>query len=491
VKKSSNHDMTDYHESARKVLLNAQQAMQRGERQAARSWTQQAIALDPDSEEPWLFLAALASPHASVNYLERALKINPGSQRAQKGMQWAEERLIREKAGQSSKRQTPSQDKVLENQDNGGTSQFDSGKPATSEPKTRPRAQKNPAQTVAPAAPSTDLRLPKSIAGTRWSRSLMRFSSRWQNWIGFLLVSLFIIVALAAPLISPNNPKSPGAFMKVRVQRLGDIDPYPPNMIPPLGTLPGQFDGFHALIWGARDALIFGLEVVILAACVGFLLGAIAGYAGGFLSSVLMRITDSFLAFPVIAGVVFLNQLWASAVVSVGGFAQFNINNQFKGWYLPLGATSPILALFQAINPLVLILVLFSWMPYARITHSIVVSLKQVEFIQAARAIGARPSRIIFRHLLPNSVSPSIVLAARDVGSMVILQATFTFIGLDGSSTWGKMLVLGKDWVLGPGGGIFAYWWVFVPATLVLVLFGIGWNLLGDGLSELLDPRDD
>ena len=82
------------------------------------------------------------------------------------------------------------------------------------------------------------------------------------------------------------------------------------------------------------------------------------------------------------------------------------------------------------------------------------------------------------------------MLAARDVGSMVILQATFTFIDLDGSSTWGNMLVMGRDWVLGPGGGIFAYWWVYIPATLVLVLFGVGWNLLGDGLSELLDPRD-
>jgi peptide/nickel transport system permease protein len=138
-----------------------------------------------------------------------------------------------------------------------------------------------------------------------------------------------------------------------------------------------------------------------------------------------------------------------------------------------------------------MILILFSWMPYARITNVVVSTLKQAEFIQAARAIGARSSRIIFRHLLPNSITPSIVLAARDVGSMVILQATFTFINLDGSSIWGEMLVKGKDWVLGPGGGIFTYWWAFIPATLALVLFGIGWNLLGDGLSELLDPRDN
>jgi peptide/nickel transport system permease protein len=147
--------------------------------------------------------------------------------------------------------------------------------------------------------------------------------------------------------------------------------------------------------------------------------------------------------------------------------------------------------LLQAISPLMLTLILFSWMPYARLTNVIVITLKQVEFVQAARAIGARPSRIIRRHLIPNSVTPSVVLAARDVGSMVIIQAAFTFIGLDGSSTWGNILALGRDWILGPGGGIFAYWWVYVPATLALILFGIGWNLLGDGLSELLDPRDD
>jgi peptide/nickel transport system permease protein len=484
--------ITDYHSASRAILLNAQNALQRGDRQAARGFAMQALVLDPDSEEPWLILAVLASPRASVNYLEQALKINPDSQRAHKGLQWALGRIMREQAKQSLGIQSPPHQKAAEDSGTVRMLPVDSGIPAVSEPKSQPQLQENPAQITAGSGPAADIHLARSIPVLRWSRSVKRFSSRWQNWIGALLVSLFILVAIAAPLISPNNPKSPGPFMVVRVLRLGDRDPHPPDMIPPLGTLPGQFDGFHALVWGARDALIFGLEVVSLTALVGFLLGAIAGYAGGFLSSVLMRVTDAFLAFPVIAGVVFLNQLWVSAVVSVGGFSMFNINNVFQGFYLPPGsATSPVQALFQAINPLVLILVLFSWMPYARITHSIVVSLKQAEFIQAARSIGVKAPRIILRHLLPNSVTPSIVLAARDIGSMVILQATFTFIGLDGSSTWGRILVLGKDWVLGPGGGIFSYWWVYVPATLALVLFGIGWNLLGDGLSELLDPRDN
>ena len=474
--------MTDP-ESARKILQNAWQAMQRGDHQAARGLAEQAIALDPDSEEPWLYLAALANPSDSVRYLDQALMINPHSQRARKGMHWAAERLRREQAESFSKQATISHRKPVEDSGFARTTQNVSWKPVAPEPKTQPQVQKLPAHTVGRPGLSTDLHLPKSITGYRWSRSLKRFSSRWQNLVGVLLVSLFIIVALAAPLISPNNSKPPGPFMKVSGFSSGDRLPHSPELAPPLGTLPGQMDVFHALVWGTRDALAFGLGVTILAAVFGLLVGAIAGYAGGVVSSIMMRLTDAFLAFPIIAGVVLLNQLWITATVAAGGW----FDSYRNSWMMASGGIfSPI----QAINPLALILILFSWMTYARITNAVVAALKQAEFIQAARAIGVRSSRIILRHLLPNSVTPSVVLAARDVGSMVVLQATFTFIGLDGSSTWGNMLAMGRDWVLGPGGGIFTYWWVYIPATLVLVLFGIGWNLLGDGLSELLDPRD-
>jgi peptide/nickel transport system permease protein len=127
-------------------------------------------------------------------------------------------------------------------------------------------------------------------------------------------------------------------------------------------------------------------------------------------------------------------------------------------------------------------------MPYARLVNTLVIELKQTEFILAARSIGVRPARIVFRHLLPNAITPAVVLAARDVGSFVILQATLTFIGLGGNSIWGYILVVGRDWVIGPGGNVMAYWWVFIPATLTVILFGIAWNLFGDGLGELLDP---
>jgi peptide/nickel transport system permease protein len=480
-------------ELIRKYLFNARQAIRFGSRQEARSWAFQAVALDPAAEEPWLLLAALASPRASVDYLGRALVINPDSSRAHKGMLWAQERLDRERLGQLPKKPPPPIQKGAGVPEPAAKLQPARLEDAESEPVTQPHVHNSSGSIAALSPQSAELISSRPDSGLHRSRSLKRFSSRWQNWIGVFLVALFTIVALAAPLISPNTPKSPGPFVRAPGFKLGDNTPHSPVLAPPLGTLPGQFDLFHALVWGTRDALVFGLEVVCLTAIFGVLLGAVAGYAGGIVSSILMRITDAFLAFPVIAGIVFLNQLWASAAVAAGGYfdSYHNTWMQLPWMQNAGGSTSPIQVLMQAINPLILILILFSWMPYARITNAVVTTLKQAEFIQAARSIGAKAPRIILRHLLPNSVSPSVVLAARDVGSMVILQATFTFIGLDGSSTWGKILVLGKDWVLGPGGGIFAYWWVFVPATLLLVLFGIGWNLLGDGLGELLDPRDD
>ena len=156
-------------EAVRKTLLNAQQAMVRGDRRAARGWAAQAVALDPDSEEPWLFLAALASPRASVNYLERALKINPHSQRARKGMHWALERLRSEQVAQSSRKQTPPRRMQGEDPESGRTSLPISGKLATSEPKTQPRVRKLPLETVARSTPPADLLTPKSLARHRWS----------------------------------------------------------------------------------------------------------------------------------------------------------------------------------------------------------------------------------------------------------------------------------------------------------------------------------
>lgn len=316
-------------------------------------------------------------------------------------------------------------------------------------------------------------------------RSLRRFLSHWQNWLGLILALSFIFVALAAPVLSPPNATTQGAFKKVG--RATDLVPHPPSETAILGTLPGQIDVFHALIWGARDAVQFGLLVAVGAFFFGIFFGAVAGYSGGIVNNVMMRIADAFLTFPALAGVVFIQQLVAITIESMGGTYWFNFN--YHGLLVDFPSQPPPLAVFLLkVDPILISLIIFSWMPVARIVNALVITLKNTEFIQAARAMGGSPLWIIRRHLLPNSIGPAIVLAARDVGSSVILQATITFIGLGGASPWGILLSLGRNWVIGSGGDMLSNWWVFLPATLAIISFGIGWNLLGDGLSEVLDP---
>ena len=317
-------------------------------------------------------------------------------------------------------------------------------------------------------------------------RNIKRFYSFWQNWLGILLVLFFAVVAVTAPLISEPNKTTQGAFKLVG--RSTDFTPHSPSDKAILGTLPGQIDVFHALVWGAREAMFFGLSVAIGAFFFGSIFGAISGYAGGGVNNLMMRITDAFLTFPVLAGVVFLQQLVAITIESLGGTYWFN--NDYHGKLIDFQFTPPAFAVFlMKVDPILISLILFSWMPIARLVNTMVITLKNTEFIQATRALGASPFWIIRRHLLPNSIGPAIVLASRDVGSAVILQATITFIGLGGASPWGILLSMGRDWVIGPGGNLLDAWWVFLPATLAIILFGLGWNLIGDGLTEALDPH--
>jgi peptide/nickel transport system permease protein len=324
-------------------------------------------------------------------------------------------------------------------------------------------------------------------------RHLRHYLSRWQNWLGLLLVLLFVVMAIAAPALSPMDPKQPDIFKQVgrtRSERM-NIDPQPPSDIALLGTLPYQYDVYHTLVWGSRDALKFGLGVVLIAGVFGVVYGAVAGFSGGFVNTVLMRVADAFLAFPVIAGVVFLQQLMAVAIEAAGGFYLFNTQyQQFfgKGPMVNIvGDPAPIQVLLSFVNPLMLCLILFMWMPYARLINTMVLSLKNTEFVHASRALGSSSTRTVFRHVIPNSISPAMVLMARDVGGVVILQATLTFIGLGGNSPWGDMLSQGRNWIISAG-GLLSYWWVYIPATAAVMLFAIAWNLLGDGLNDALDP---
>jgi peptide/nickel transport system permease protein len=308
-------------------------------------------------------------------------------------------------------------------------------------------------------------------------RLLRRFLTKWQNWIGLGIVSFFVLIALAAPVLSP-----PGGtdlfyqFLKRSTEpQERSSSPQPPSQNHPLGTLPEGFDVYHALIWGARSAIRLGLLVALGSAILGIIIGSVGGYAGGPFNQFVLWVTDSFIAFPIIAGVVLFR-----ALLGVSGSPGTTT-----------GPPSPIQWLFLTLrmDPVMIALILFSWTRYARLINANVLRMKELPYIQASRALGAGAGRVLLRHLIPNAISPAIVLIATDIGSAVILAATFTFVGLGGSSPWGSIIVMGRDWIIGPGGNPFLYWWTFVPASLALILFGIGWNVLGDGLNTALEPR--
>lgn len=302
---------------------------------------------------------------------------------------------------------------------------------------------------------------------------LRRFLTNWQNLLALLLIGGYLFIALAAPWLSPQaDPAHPTAMRLLSGYRPTALRvPRPPSAEAILGTAPGGWDIYHALIWGIWPALHFGLLTTGLAAGFGVLVGAIGGYAGGAVNRLLMRLTDAFLTFPAIAGIFLFRIILTPETPET-----------------PLNLGRAVFD-FLNIGPVMLALITFSWMPYARLIHANMLTLKQTEYAMAAKTTGVRPLRIIFHHLLPNAITPAIVLAARDVGGMVILEAAFTFIGIGAGLPWGLLLVAGRNWIIGAGGNPFHHWWVFVPATLALILFSISWNLLGDGINALLNPH--
>jgi peptide/nickel transport system permease protein len=312
-------------------------------------------------------------------------------------------------------------------------------------------------------------------------RNLRIYFSRWQNLLAWIIITFFVVVALLAPWLAPPEDPADVATFRVVKELKGQL-PFAPNDKAVWGTiatsiLGTQIDVFYTIIWGTRSALRFGLFVALSTAILGVLVGAASGFAGGWINNLTMRITDAFLAFPLIVSVVLFRQLLAIVLNPPA--------------YSPLLPPVPnsLGAFIARVDPLMLAFVLFLWMPYARVTNAMVLNVKRTDFVQAAQAMGAGSVRIIIRHLIPNSISPAIVLAARDIGLVVLLQATLTFIGIGGNSEWGALLDIGRRWIIGQGGNPLIYWWVFIPATLALVLFGVGWNLLGDGLNDWLDPR--
>ena len=226
-----------------------------------------------------------------------------------------------------------------------------------------------------------------------------------------------------------------------------------------LGTTSGGYDIFYGLAWGTRTAFKVGLIVVGLAFLVGVFVGSLSGYVGGVLDNAVMRFTDIVSSLP-------------SLVV----------------------ALVVVMVLGKSIENIMLAIAVTAWPSYARLMRGEVLRIKEEEYVAGARAIGRRPLGIIGRHVLPNAIGPIVIVASLDIGSVVLTAAALSFLGLGaeiGYADWGQMISFARDWILGLPGQPFHFWYVSFWPGLIILLFVLAWNLLGDAFRDVLDPRTE
>jgi len=293
--------------------------------------------------------------------------------------------------------------------------------------------------------------------------------------IGFILIGLFVLIAIFAPVIIPpvssdpyriprdgfsGEPKPPGTVWKKNVP---DIPFWykavtgKDEWVHLLGTAQGQYDIFYGIIWGTRTAFRTGFIVVIATVLIGVILGSLAAYYGKWVDQLIMRIVDIFMTIPYI-----MMALIMAAVLT------------------------PVIG--RSLIPATLALITFGWMGYARIIRGDILSVKQRDFILAARVCGVKDSRILFRHILPNAIFPTMVLASLGIGDVVLSFAALSFLGIGteiGYADWGQVLSFARNWIT----SLSQYWYIVVYPGMTLVFFVMGWNLVGDALRDVLDPR--
>lgn len=257
---------------------------------------------------------------------------------------------------------------------------------------------------------------------------------------GGVIVSILLASSLLAPFIAPYDPA------QIHVDRVL----VPPCKEHPLGTDQLGRDVLSRIIWGGRISLLVGFVAVGIATAIGVILGAVAGYYGGWVDGLIMRLVDVMLCFP--------------------------------AFFLILA----VVALLEpSIWNIMVVIGLTSWMGVARLVRAEFLSLKEREFVLAARSLGASPARIIFVHILPNAMGPVFVSAILGIGSAILTESALSFLGIGvqpPTPSWGNMLTAGKDHLE------IAYWLSLFPG-LAILLTVLGYNLLGEGIRDALDPR--
>jgi peptide/nickel transport system permease protein len=318
-----------------------------------------------------------------------------------------------------------------------------------------------------------------------WNSRVMRRFRRNRLAVTGLFISLFfVLMASFAPLLAPpqgnclrdlNVPEGSSVYNPVgalfwkaifappqscfSINRLSFSSvPTPPGVDGAvLGTTTG-YDIFYGLVWGARTAFQLALMVVAATLLIGLVVGSIAGYFGGWIDNLFMRLVDIVFAFP--------GLILTVVIASILG---------------------------KGLDKIALALIMVGWAGYARLVRGEILKTRALEFVDGARALGATDTRIIFRHVLPNSLSALIAIVVLDFATVPLSAAALSFLGLGtppGYADWGQMVAFARPTMIGPVGQPMAYWYTWFMPGATILLFGLGWSLLGDALRDALDPRE-
>lgn len=304
--------------------------------------------------------------------------------------------------------------------------------------------------------------------------------------IGLVLLLAFAGIAIAAPWIAPPPENARDPFM---IPRDGfGATPRPPGETHPLGTTEGQYDIYYGVVWGTRTAFRIGVVITLFTTFVGLIVGSLAAYYGRWVDEVLMRVTEIFQAFPFLLAAITL----ASVLQTIYGRGEAGLL-MFLAKILALitfghNPSKPLDPIQLQILTGMLSIIAFGWMTYARVIRGNILAVRELEYAQAARVIGARDLRILVRHLLPNAIFPVLVIASMNTGSYVLSFASLSFLGLGaqrGYADWGQMINFARNWIP----SLATHWYIVVFPGLAIVLFVLAWNLLGDALRDIFDPR--
>jgi len=272
-----------------------------------------------------------------------------------------------------------------------------------------------------------------------------RLTRNWRRrsaYLGFGIIITMFIVAIFAPYITKYNPTQTNLKPEVRLQ--------PPSREHLLGTDELGRDVFSRMVYGARISLTVGFVAVGIALLIGVVLGAIAGYYGGWIDMIIMRIVEVFMCLPTIFLILMILAFLGPGVIKV-----------------------------------MVVIGLTSWTGLTRLVRAEFLSLKQRDYVQAARALGASDFRIIFRHILPNALGPVYVSATLGVGGAILTESAISFLGLGvqiPTPSWGNILTSGMHY-------LDTAWWLMLFPGLAILITVLSYNLVGEALRDLMDPR--